>query len=364
MAQFSIKPDNARRTVAEEEGFIRELGGLAEEIRHISNSLGFRITSSANLQSRLKCAADRTRVCQDGMSGMKSALTDSLNLYIRTENTILGNGTIQLTLDSKDMPGVGREVTVAEREDSEEGTWWDVAGPYIGELGVVGDIISLAGDFVTGDFETGAIWGDLAKNGWDTGWDIGDVVKTCKEDTSVRWWKEALGINSDSFLKSIRNANLTKGQKLKHGFDKGIKGTLRNFKTAKGAIKEIGGILLSGITNAYGNYEEFQRGDISADRAVVETVTETAVDWGKDLLIGAGVAAGFAAAGVAAPAVVVGAAAVGISMAADWVCEKVCGKNVTELVSDAIVDVGYKVKEGVTALWSDITSGIGAAFAW
>lgn len=94
------------------------------------------------------------------------------------------------------------------------------------------------------------------------------------------------------------------------------------------------------------------------------------MDWGKGLLIGAGVAAGFAAAGVAAPAVVVGAAAVGISMAADWICEKVTGKNVTELVSDAIVDVGYQIKDDVTALWSGITNGwnaltgnAGAAYA-
>lgn len=371
MAQFSIKPDNALKAVTEEEKFILELGSFGEEIQHIRNSLGFRVMSSANIRSRLKCAADKIEDSQNSMRGMKFALNDSLNLYNNTENTILGNVNIRNGIEIKGIHGGTLHIDApGKMPDLKTDNWWEAVNPWIGAMGAAGSAGVLIGDFLTGDITTGATWADLAKDSWDMGWDIGDVVKTCRDDTSVKWWKEVLGLNADDFLESIKDANLSSAQKFKHGLGKGIKGSLREFKTAGGAVKEVGSIVLSGIINAFDNYEEYKRGEISADRAVVETISETAVDWGKDLLIGAGVTAAFAAMGVAAPAVAVGAATVAISVAADWVCEKICGKKVTELVSDAIVDVGYQIKDGATALWSGITNGwntltgnVGAAFA-
>ncbi len=371
MAQFSIKPDNARKAVTEEEKYILELAGFEEEVQHVRNSLGFRVMSSANIRSRLKCAADKIEESQNSMRGMKNMLSDSLDLYDKTENAILGNVNIGNGIEVKNIPGgILNFDASGEMSDLISDKVWDAVKPWIGNFGVMGSAAVMLDDIRTADFTTGADWADLAKSSWGVGWGIEGVVKTCKGNTSVKWWKEALGLNPNSFLKSIKNANLSGLQKAKHGFNQGVKGTLRGFRTVKGTTKQIGGIALSGVVNAFGNYEEYRRGEISADRAVVETVMETAVDWGKGLLIGAGVAAGFAAAGVAAPAVVVGAAAVGISMAADWICEKVTGKNVTELVSDAIVDVGYQIKDDATALWSGITNGwnaltgnAGAAYA-
>lgn len=376
MAQFSVKPDNAKRTIIDEERLIRELAALEDEIRHISNSLGFRVMSSANIRGRLQGAADRVDNHRNSMSNMKNALGDSLNKYNNTENAILGN------LIVGNMKIIGQ--SGGEHATNEKFDWVSPFWDLVGSVGVVGGTIGAFGEFLTSGKVPGARWNELFKDIWDVGWDIGDVVKKCRGDASVSWAKEIFGLNPDTALKSIESeilSDIGRTQKFKYGFQAGIKDTLEDFSTGVGRAKQIGGIILSGAVNAFENREEYKRGEISAGRAVAETITETAVDWGKDLLIGAAVTAGFAAAGIAAPAVAVGAATVAVSVAADWVCEKVCGKKLTEAVSDAILDGAEKVvdgiktgakvvKEGVDAFWKSAASGwnafmgnVGAAFA-
>lgn len=376
MAQFSIKPGNAQKTVTDEEKFIRELAGFEDEIHRINNSLGFRVTSSAQIRSRLNSAADRVGGYQSRMSSMRSALSEVVNVYSSTENAIIGNlnvGNAKISVESG-----------GNHEANDKFDWVSPFWDLVGSVGVVGGAIGTLGEFLTSSKVPGARWSELFKDTWNTGWDIFDVVKTCRGDTSVNWVKEIFGLNTDTALKSINAEILSDiggAQKFKSGFQAGIMDTLGDFKTGAGAVKQVGGIILSGAVNAFENKKEYEDGKISAGRAVAETLTETAVDWGKDLLIGAAVTAGFAAAGIAAPAVAVGAATVAVSVAADWVCEKVCGKKLTEAVSDAILDGAEKVvdgfmtgakevKKGVDAFWKSAASGwnaftgsLGAAFA-
>ena len=376
MAQFSIKPDNVQKTVTDEEKFICELVGIEDEIHRINNSLGFRVTSSAQIRSRLNGAADRIGGYQSHMSSMKSALSEVVNVYSSTENAIIGN----LNVGDAKIGGESGGQNVTNDKFNWVSPFWDL----VGSAGVVGGAIGAWGEFLTSSKVPGARWSELFKDTWNTGWDIFDVVKTCRGDTSVNWAKEIFGLNTDTALKSIETeilSDVSGAQKLKSGFRAGIKDTLGDFKTGAGTAKQVGGIILSGAVNSFENMEEYKSGEISVGRAVAETITETAVDWGKDLLIGAAVTAGFAAAGIAAPAVAVGAATVAVSVAADWVCERVCGKKLTEAVSDAILDGAEKVvdgfrtgakavKEGVDAFWKSAASGwnaftgsLGAAFA-
>jgi len=61
------------------------------------------------------------------------------------------------------------------------------------------------------------------------------------------------------------------------------------------------------------------------------------------------VVAGAAALGVTSmPAIAVTAISVGVAWAADGICELITGKSVTELVSDAVVDAGERIVEGVS----------------
>lgn len=123
--------------------------------------------------------------------------------------------------------------------------------------------------------------------------------------------------------------------------------------------KWLGGVL-SFAGSAVDNYEEYKSGEISGGRAVAETVTETAVDIGSDMLITAGVTAGAAALGVtAAPAVVVGGVAVAAKWGLDCLCESLWDKSFTETVSDGLLDMGEAVVSGAGELVSDVASGAG-----
>lgn len=123
-------------------------------------------------------------------------------------------------------------------------------------------------------------------------------------------------------------------------------GLFDGFKAGgKKAVLEGAGVALDLFANGLSNYDEYKRGDISKGRAVAETVVETAVDFGKDWLIGTAVAAGIAAVAPAAPVLVVGAATVAVSMGLDFVSKKITyaltgeAKGLTEVISDAALDL-------------------------
>lgn len=356
MAQFSVKPENAKVTAGTESRLILELSSLESEIRVINSQLGFQVAAKANIRNRLSSAADRVSGYRNSMSSMHSALQNVIDTYDQTEKKITGNTNVETS-----------KIQNVSGNSLESSTDLSLLWKAVGAFGPAGKIVSTAGKVITGDRESGATWAKAASDIWKSGWKIGDVVKKCSDDTDVKWWEAIVGINKNSFLTSISKSNLSWQERALCGWNKGIKGTLREFKTTKGLVKQVGGIALSAIANGFSNYEEYQTGAITVQRAVAETITETAVDWGKDLLIGAAVTAGFAAAGFAAPVFAVGLATVAVSTFADWACEKVTGKKLTEAISDSILDRAEsvankietgakKVKEGASALWSNITN--------
>ncbi len=125
------------------------------------------------------------------------------------------------------------------------------------------------------------------------------------------------------------------------------------------------GVAISGITNGISNYKEAKSGEISAGRAVAETITETVVDVASGVVIGAAVSAGIAALGFAsAPVLVVGAATAAVTMGLDWASNAIFGKGMTELISDTVLDVGTAVVKGAAKVVSktvEAVSDIGKA---
>ncbi len=329
MAQFSVKQNNIDSVIDAESKLASELCRLESEIRSVRNSLGFQIAAKANIRNRLNNAATSLSVQRIAMSGMRSALQDTINAYNRTENTILGN------------LNVGNAKAQYASEDSyEEGTNrkkadWEWLWKGVGIFGSIGKICSGIGKFVAGDKGTTTTWAKAMK---DVGKGTLGLVKATKEaDTKVDWLKQAFGFNKKPLETEIK-----------------IKGS---------------DVVFSAIVNAAGNYEEYKTGAITADRAVAEWVTETALDVGKDALIATGIATAFTALGfVSAPAFAVGLATVAVSTGVDWLCEKVTGQKLTEAVSDFVLDTAEtglnlvktgakKVVEGTSALWSSVKRG-------
>lgn len=129
-------------------------------------------------------------------------------------------------------------------------------------------------------------------------------------------------------------------------------------KGVKGALKWTG-VALTAVTRGIQNYGEHKSGKISTGRAIAETVTETAVEVGKDWLIATAVTAGIAAVtGAAAPVVAVGVGVVAVSAGLDFICTKLTGKDVTEAVSDAVLDTGKAIGKGVKAVAGKVGSAI------
>lgn len=128
-----------------------------------------------------------------------------------------------------------------------------------------------------------------------------------------------------------------------------MKDAFSSFTGKKGvgsAIASWAGVAVNGVINAYGNYEEYKAsgGKMSKTRAVVETISETAIDTvvttAATAVVGAAITA--ATGVVAAPAVVAIATGVGLA-AINAGVKHLTGKSATEFVSDGIIDAGTAV---------------------
>lgn len=136
---------------------------------------------------------------------------------------------------------------------------------------------------------------------------------------------------------------------------------VKNGKSNKlGSALAWGDLILSGISNGISNYQEFERGEISSDRAAKETIFETFTDSAIKWSIGT-LAAG-ACATIGSTAVVAGAITVGAIWALDggvkWLNKTFLGieKGLTETVSDFYLDLGENLWGKATQVGSCIVS--------
>lgn len=372
MAQFSVKTSSARSTVEKEKSIAGELGEYGGAIRDVARSISFNSSARAGIVNRLNNIAGKVEECQGIMNSMQTGLDRILNSYERTERNVLSNIGKGALFDQQKQGEAARDAAGNIALNAGKGIW-----EIIGQAGVIGGGVKSIGDLlyslVTGDTSKIRDAGlALVSWGYDGREDIIELaggVKRAWQDSDVSWkeavnWKKMLGLEADEILKATKDAGLRGKSAAAEAFKKKL--ASESFKKAGGGLDfwKVGGVALSVVTNGFSNYDEWKTGKISTGRAVAETIGETVVDWGKNALIGAGVAAGFAAAGIAAPALAVGAATVAVSVAADWACEKVLGKGVTEAVSDAVLDgaewVGSKAKsigQGISNWWNGLAGG-------
>lgn len=146
-------------------------------------------------------------------------------------------------------------------------------------------------------------------------------------------------------------------------------GPLDSYKSggAKSAFAWTG-LVFSAAGNTISNIEEAKTGEITAGRAVAETIVETAVDVGKNWVIGTAVAAGIAATIGSAPVLAVGLGTMAVSAGLDFACKKITGaitgteKGLTETVSDLALDVGTAVVKGGAKLISSVDDFVKSKF--
>lgn len=348
MAKFSVRPDNVLLLSYDEKDYISELDKIENIIYDVKRSLRWDIAAKSNIAKSLDITSTHASGCANSMRNMQNGLEEIVRYY---QNTELGLIRAELIKDTF-VDGV-----------------WD----FVGEFGIIGNGVKLSKDFFSNITDNKMkSWMGWGKDFIDQNKDIFDFVKKVEKEPSVSWAEDLIGfrlkkpIKEDlSSLEKIVHSNLKASDKAIHGASSVLKRKYRDFTkdlTSKtGVAKRVGGAVFSLALNGIDNIEECKNGEISAERAVVETVTETVVDWAKDLAIGTAVAAGFAAAGFAAPAIVVAGATIAVTTAIDIGCQWATGKTATEWVSDKIIDgVGQhckKVKREVYNKWSGLKDG-------
>ena len=130
------------------------------------------------------------------------------------------------------------------------------------------------------------------------------------------------------------------------------------------------GKLLDWAGDFYSNVKE-QGGKINA-RAVTETVVENLVDFGlrkgAEVAVSAGLTAICTAVGVATPVGWVAAGSVAIVAGAKWAFKKATGKDLTETISDGIIDgtkaVASYAKKAAGKAAKEVGKGIKVAAKW
>ena len=225
------------------------------------------------------------------------------------------------------------ESVAALEQDS---TFVDTAFKFISNFGLVGTTINWGYSIykaVTGDYGDAM---SCLSGGFGVASGILDIVDDLdKKNLTQSIFGLADSIKVKDWWKNIKTS-----------FKDTFTGLFDTTKGALNCVAEWARTVCDFVSTGFDNYEEY--GEISG-RMVAETVSEVAVgaavDFGFKAAatgIAVGVAAGAGAilgAPVAIPGIVVGIGAFVLKGAADWVCEKFTGKNVTEYISDTILDV-------------------------
>jgi hypothetical protein len=338
-----------------------KISSCVESIKNGAETL----SSVAGIANRYEIAADN----EANVTPIKYASKQSSNDSYFARANVSDLNDVQNTAAS-----TGSKIDYdTEEMDKLQKTGWKYAKKVAGKVGVVGSMTALFSPFAEMIYKS--------KNGtidWDDYTDASYIVSVLKSGNSA--------------LKSISKIDVTKGTKewllgVKSAVSEGAKvsSDVSIFSAFKTNVNKSGGILddynfskdstkatfsvvstaFSAVSNGIDNYNEYKSGEISAFRAVEETIGETVVDTAVDWAIGTAIAA--AATTVGAPAVVAGVVTVGVSWAADTLCKKlykaVTGeeKGLTEVVSDFYIDnIEKQVKkkiQNVQAVGSAVVSG-------
>lgn len=247
------------------------------------------------------------------------------------------------------------------KQQIKEGKWEDISWgtvltTVISAFGVGGEMIGGTLDLAFKVFGGSATGGDVLKYLANSGKSIVDWVKM---DANYKKLSN-LGQDYANKLHDKEFLGLKKYLKTPSKSTNGWTAFKTNFsKGFKSGVTSKASWIVSGIVSTIDNVEQVRKGEISGDRAVVETIVET----GTSVVMGAAAAAAtgaaFVAAGVSAPAVAVVAVS-GLAVAGiDYVWKNTLGdgKGIVESAG-AAVGWGYDQLKGwanstFSALWAN-----------
>ncbi len=353
MVKYYLRYDDLQSQAAPFHNIGKTLVELESRLNSIANSMDGRNSSMALLKIQIQgCRKDISAIA-GRVTSMGTAVLEINNMYLKAEKDCYNSF-----------------------ETSQRLIMWNAVLSGLGNLGQIGGAVKFA-------FQPFANWADHGVFDYSTNTGARRVVDIFKSTNIVlnhfwEWGKSNAQLNKLSRMlpeqakktaraRWIGTNDIMKGSASKAGkwgtrfynnFHKldnpitrfkssGVKGVFANY-TAGGAKAAFAWrvTILVGILNAYDNKQEFKSGKISARRAVAETITETAIDIGKTVLVGVAVTAGLAATIKCAPVILVvagtGIACGLIDGGTKYTTNRFAGeeKRFTEFASDLILDGG------------------------
>lgn len=341
---FEIYPAKLMELSDEYTSMANQLKLIVKRLNSLKNNLPG--SSFENIKAVLNSTITNIEDYSKGIENLKTGLNNSVKSYLTAENNIIQT---QITFNGSNPGKPSESSNDNKTKDNLLEMLWsflDSAGsvpssaaPYIQMLlsGITGEEIdaTIIASILASTVNKYAFFADVAENGWKealkNGFGIGAYMPegTTAGETFTDYFKQAIKSEADGFVDSSTAA-----------------------KTAS-SVAKWAGVALTTIVEGVENYEEYQNGEISGGRAVTETIIETGTDVAMGAAATAATGALLAAAGVAAaPAVAVAGVATVAVAGVNWVTETLTGKDVGEWVSDTVCDVGESVGNWFKSLWN------------
>lgn len=348
----------------------KKLRSYSSRVQSIKNSMPLNGDVGSQIKRAMKECSENLKVLSETASSFSSVLKDVGNKYWYTECNYTPwnkNDTIKLLgfAACAVTPGLLPLATWNAGKyfvnNAEAGDYLDI----IGEFGPVGTFVSALGNLALGRNDPKACI-TAAKQA------TSKLIDLISKDSSKMSWKSFFGYvdknDNDMIMKAKGEANTAKVVK-------------SNSNVKVKWAGRVTSALFTVATKAYDNFVNPQGEDKynSTGRKVAETITESAVDMAVSAGIKAGVTAAATAIIGATPvgwaAVGVGVAAVGVKWVADQAFKRFTGKDMTEYISDGIIDkaksvadkVGNAVQTGlknVGGWWNNLTKPTKKSFAY
>lgn len=337
MPEYKVNTQQLRACAGQLENMRTCLDNVAAKLALLQLDSALRIsTTTPYLIARLKdCKAAAMNQSLD-LQRLSNGMESAAGIYDRYETKLKEPQTVQ-------------QAAAGEKNES---PFWDNLFDIVGDTNALTSLITGIYHFAQGDAK--GVWGGVK----DVSGVASNILSKIGETKGTAdWAKELLGINKTE-IKSFSECLTDKLDDYK------ISGKGTAGKAA--AVANWVQVGVSGILNGMENYDEFN-GEMDA-RFWGETVIETAVDVGVGIGVSAALTAAAGAvataAGVAgAPALLIGAATGVVVWAANGVCKKITGgRDLGEVVADAVCDAADAATRCVKQIGKEITDSISTAW--
>lgn len=325
------------------------LMNISDDISRLSRGFALEDRSVAGIQRRISGISQNL----ENLSGTGYEFSDVLNeamlQYKKAEEQIcnrFGGG-------GSDFFGTVQIGTEESNTDSSD--WLTNIWKLLSSAGILGKLFSIGGTMLDGQ-------GNLLIDLMESGKYLSDIIGDIADAGSDFNWKHLFGLVIDNSTQTTDYWEAFSEQMGEYG----IKGSI---------AKKIGAI----FTLFASAVENFGDDSMTWQRALEETIGETAVKIVEDVAITTAVGVAFAAAEISVPVIItalIGSAiGIGVDAGCEWVTKQLgetnedgSGKDVAELISDAMINYINEgmdnIKEWWTNLFGNVRPGHGTQLAW